>query len=95
MSDHPKVHVFICEHKKDNGKASCGHNSNIDPSELKKELKTYCKEKWAKSVRINTAGCLGKCSMGAAAVIYPQGKWYLKMDKNSLNEILKDIKSSL
>lgn len=95
MSDHPKVHVFICEHKKENGKASCGLNSIIDSSELKKNLKAHCKEKWGKSVRINSAGCLGKCSLGAAAVMYPQGKWYLKMDENTFDEILNDIENQI
>jgi (2Fe-2S) ferredoxin len=95
MSDHPIAHLFICHHEKDSEKPSCGKNLNLNASQFKKELKEVCRERWGKRVRINSSGCLGKCSRGVAAVLYPSGKWYLKLDKNDFETILKDLENHL
>jgi (2Fe-2S) ferredoxin len=87
-----KAHLFICTHHKNEGE-SCGAKNSIKlRTELKDALKNHKTD-----VRINTAGCLGKCSEGIAAVLYPQTKWYLGLKHTDLdflkNEVLSNLKS--
>ena len=93
MSDLPKVHFFICTHHKDPDKSSCANNENLKPEKFKADLKEKCKEKWGKSVRVNSAGCLGKCSRGVTGVIYPSGKWYFNLTENDLVTVYNDIEA--
>lgn len=40
-------------------------------------------------VRINTAGCLDRCSEGPVLVVYPEQVWYTYIDNEDLEEILQ------
>jgi len=40
-------------------------------------------------VRVNTAGCLDRCELGPALVIYPDAVWYTYVDQEDLDEILE------
>jgi len=40
-------------------------------------------------VRINTAGCLDRCSLGPVIVIYPDDVWYTYVDREDLDEIFE------
>jgi len=40
-------------------------------------------------VRVNTAGCLHRCSLGPLLVIYPEGVWYTFAGESDLDEILE------
>lgn len=95
MSEIPKVHFFICINEKESGKKSCLINDNLDPLAFSKKLKEECGNRWGKQVRINKAGCLGKCSSGVAAVLYPQGKWYFQLTEDEFKTILNDIEQNL
>lgn len=39
-------------------------------------------------VRINTAGCLDRCSEGPVVVVYPEEVWYTYVDQDDLDEII-------
>jgi (2Fe-2S) ferredoxin len=39
-------------------------------------------------VRINTAGCLDRCELGPALVVYPEGTWYTYIDEDDIDEII-------
>ena len=39
-------------------------------------------------VRVNLAGCLGRCEQGPVIVIYPQGIWYTYVDQDDIEEII-------
>ena len=95
MSEEPKLHFFICTNEKSPEKSSCALNSNLDPKKFRAKLKEICRERWGKQVRINTAGCLGKCSRGVTAVIYPQGKWFFELREDHFEEILEYIEENL
>ena len=41
-------------------------------------------------VRANKSGCLDVCEKGPAVVIYPQGHWYLKVEKSNISRIFKE-----
>jgi (2Fe-2S) ferredoxin len=40
-------------------------------------------------IRINSAGCLERCELGPAMVIYPEGIWYTYQTKEDIDEILQ------
>ncbi len=82
------THVFICTSGPDkNGK--CGSKGS---ESLRKEIKSMCREEYGKSVRINSAGCLGFCENGIAAVIYPAGEWLFDLKQNDAKDVMKKIR---
>lgn len=70
-----KAHLFVCTNRRDNGRCCASKGSQ----ELRDRVKKAAKERWGKTVRVNSAGCLGQCDEGIAAVVYPQGKWLLNL----------------
>ena len=42
------------------------------------------------AVRINRAGCLGRCDQGPVMVVYPQETWYSFIDKEDVDEIINE-----
>lgn len=84
-----KTHVFICTNSPDK-KGKCGHEGSED---LRRNLKDRCKDAFGKdAVRVNSAGCLGQCERGIAAVIYPEGRWLLDLKKNDEDAIFEEIR---
>ncbi len=81
-------HVFVCCNKREN-KSACG---DIGAQELtlqiKKELSAAGLHGYEK-IRISTAGCLGRCSVGPVLVIYPEGRWYTYNNAEDLREIVQ------
>ncbi len=41
-------------------------------------------------VRVNTAGCMDRCSEGPVAVVYPDGIWYTYVDQEDIDEIIEE-----
>lgn len=41
-------------------------------------------------VRINTAGCLDRCSEGPVMVVYPEETWYTFVDEQDIDEIIEE-----
>jgi (2Fe-2S) ferredoxin len=52
-------------------------------------LKELCKGKSNnnRKVRINKAGCLDFCALGAVAVVYPEGIWYKGLTLQDAQEV--------
>jgi len=70
-----EAHLFVCTNQKEKG-ACCAGRGSI---ELRNKLKEICQDPsrgWHGRVRVNTAGCLGRCADGIAAVLYPDGQWF-------------------
>jgi (2Fe-2S) ferredoxin len=40
-------------------------------------------------VRVNKAGCLGRCDAGPVMVIYPEETWYTFVDQEDIDEIVE------
>jgi len=51
-------------------------------------MKARAKELGLGDVRINSAGCLDRCELGPAVVIYPEGVWYKMETFEDVDEIL-------
>ena len=83
-----KYHMFFCTNQRDTGESCCAdHNA--------KAMRKYAKERskalgLAKpgGVRVNLAGCMGRCEQGPVIVIYPQGIWYTYVDEEDVEEIV-------
>ncbi|MDH5544619.1 MAG: (2Fe-2S) ferredoxin domain-containing protein [Gammaproteobacteria bacterium] len=90
MSDsYYKYHVFFCTNQRDDGSQSCGDcNAGQLRDYAKKAVKAAGLNKPG-GVRINTAGCLDRCSEGPAIVIYPQAVWYTYVDQEDIDEIIE------
>lgn len=42
------------------------------------------------TVRINRAGCLGRCDDGPVVVVYPEAVWYTFLDASDVDEIIDE-----
>jgi (2Fe-2S) ferredoxin len=83
-----QAHLFICTKNKDD-KECCGEKGS---QVLHTNIKQQAKKRWGNKVRINASGCLGYCSQGIAAVLYPQGKWLVGLtseDDKKINSLLE------
>jgi len=82
------AHVFMCTNER-----ATGHPRGCCKDKGSMELRAYMKEKakalGLSNVRINTAGCLERCELGPAMVIYPEGVWYTFSSKADIDAILE------
>lgn len=86
-----KAHLFICTASPDKP-GKCGSKGSMD---LRTKLKTACAQKsFADQVRINTSGCLDQCEHGIAAVLYPEGKWFLNQTSDSFEFLMEQVEQS-
>lgn len=84
-----KQHVFFCTNQKEGDKKCC---QQANASELRDYAKMRIKELGLsdnKQIRINNAGCLGRCAEGPNIVIYPEGVWYTYQNKSDIDEIIQ------
>lgn len=80
-------HLFMCLNQRDDGKPCC---ATFNAQEGRDYLKRRAKEAGihgAGDIRVNTAGCLGRCEEGPVIVIYPEAVWYTYVDREDLDEI--------
>lgn len=85
---HYQQHVFFCTNQREQGK--CCQQAGAD------ELRAYAKSRIKElglagqgRVRINNAGCLGRCAEGPNIVIYPEGIWYTYANQSDIDEIIQ------
>ncbi len=81
-------HVFFCCNQRPAGETCCANHDA-------ERLMTYARERIAAlglkgpgGVRINKAGCLGRCDLGPVLVVYPDETWYTYLDESDLEEII-------
>ncbi len=85
-----KNHLFFCTNQRADDVRPCCANRGS------KELMSYAKKQVKAldlagpgKVRVSSAGCLGRCEEGPAAVVYPEGTWYTCMDQSDVDEIIE------
>ncbi len=89
------LHFFVCTNTRDSGKESCSQKNSAN---LRNKLKEACKNEPAfknHSIRINAAGCLGRCAEGIVAVSYPEQKWFTNLTEKDSENLLTEIKNLL
>ena len=83
-----RYHVFFCTNQRTDGRECC---EDCNAQAMREYAKARSKELRLSGQgggRINSAGCLDRCSEGPVMVIYPQGTWYTYVDKEDIDEIL-------
>ena len=83
-----ETHVFCCMNQREPGhpRSCCADRGGV---ELREYMKARAKELGIKKIRVNQSGCLERCELGAALVIYPEGIWYTYSTKDDVDEILQ------
>lgn len=85
-----KYHVFFCTNQREDGKQCC---ENCNATEIRDYAKQRVKQlglNGPEQVRINSAGCLDRCSLGPVLVIYPEAIWYTYVDREDVDEIISE-----
>ena len=80
-----KHHVFFCANQRAAGETAC---ENHGAAALQAYAKDAVKAAGLQDVRINRAGCLGRCEHGPVIVVYPEAVWYTYVDKEDIDEII-------
>lgn len=90
MSHYDK-HVFFCVNQRPAGEDCCNnHNAQAARDYVKDKVKLLDLPAGDKNIRINSAGCLGRCELGPVLVVYPEAVWYTYIDQSDLDEIIEE-----
>lgn len=82
------AHIFVCTNRRPDGhkRGSCAARGS---EHLRDYMKARAKELEIEDIRVNTAGCLDRCELGPAIVIYPEGVWYTARSEADIDAILE------
>ena len=84
-------HVFFCTNQREDGGDCCGnHGAQKARNYVKSKVEELGLSTHRNSIRINSAGCLGRCEEGPIIVVYPEGTWYTYRNENDLDEIIDE-----
>ena len=83
-------HIFICTNQKDPGKRCCAISGGQPFFEYMKEQLKSADLHGPGKIRLSRSGCLGRCSVGPAIVIYPEGIWFTYETKTDIDEIITE-----
>ena len=82
------IHVFVCcNQRTGSDRLSCGDTQGLElVAEFKKQVKRLNSDL---KVRTNRSGCLGICDYGPTVVIYPEGTFYVGVQKEDVEEVIQ------
>ncbi|MFH0934563.1 MAG: (2Fe-2S) ferredoxin domain-containing protein [Pseudomonadota bacterium] len=84
-------HVFFCENQRAPGEDCCAnHNAKAARDYVKDKVKLLGISTEQNTIRINSAGGLGRCDLGPVLVVYPEAVWYTYVDQQDLDEIIEE-----
>ena len=83
-----QYHLFFCTNRRDD-EPSCGAFGSNDARDYIKERCKALGIHGEGQVRINKAGCLGRCEHGPVIAVYPDAVWYTYVDREDLDEIVE------
>ena len=82
-------HVIFCTNERADGEPCC---ARFDARAMRDYMKARLKEEGLHGpgqIRVNTAGCLGRCELGPVVVVYPGETWYTWVDREDIDEIIE------
>ena len=85
-----KHHVFFCCNQRDEGEMCCNNLGATEAQTYAKDRINQLKLKDKGNIRINKAGCMGRCEEGPVIVVYPEGVWYSYVDADDVEEIIQE-----
>ena len=83
-------HVFFCCNQRANGEACCNDLGGSEAHAYAKARIAGLNLSGPGNVRINKAGCLGRCEEGPVIVVYPEATWYRYTDNDDVEEIIQE-----
>ncbi|MCL2428651.1 MAG: (2Fe-2S) ferredoxin domain-containing protein [Alphaproteobacteria bacterium] len=83
-----EAHLFVCCNRRPDGhrRGSCAEKGS---EQLRDYMKMRARALGLERVRVNTAGCLDRCELGASVVIYPEGVWYSVRTTEDIDAVLE------
>jgi (2Fe-2S) ferredoxin len=87
---HYRYHVFFCCNQRQAGETCCDSLGASDAQVYAKGRISDLKLKGRGKVRINKAGCLGRCEEGPVLVVYPDAVWYRYAGIEDVEEIIQE-----
>ena len=84
-----KRHIFFCTNVREDGICCSEYNAKDIREHAKKRAKELGITGQGK-IRVNTSGCLDRCSEGPVAVVYPEGIWYTYESVEDVDEIIDE-----
>lgn len=83
-------HVFFCTNQRPAGEKCCNDFGAARLRDyVKDKVKALGLSTETNRIRVNAAGCLGRCDEGPVLVVYPEGIWYTYVDESDLDEIIE------
>ncbi|MBK1680374.1 (2Fe-2S) ferredoxin domain-containing protein [Rhodocyclus tenuis] len=83
-----KHHLFFCCNHRDNGR-DCNSRGASTMFAWTKERVAELELNGPGAVRVSKAGCLGRCEIGPALVVYPEAVWYSYANQSDIEEIIQ------
>ncbi len=82
------IHLFICTNQRTGSdRRSCGEAHGLElVAEFKKQIKDL---NTTLKIRANKSGCLDICDLGPTVAIYPEGIFYVNVQKEDVTEIVQ------
>ncbi|MFV1984467.1 MAG: ferredoxin [Thiohalomonadales bacterium] len=84
-----KRHLFFCTNQREDGSTCC---ANLGGQLMRDYAKKRSKELGLTGkgkIRMNSAGCMDRCTEGPVLVVYPDGVWYTYIDEEDIDEIIE------
>jgi (2Fe-2S) ferredoxin len=83
-----EIHIFVCTNQRSGSeKRSCGETHGLElVAEFKKQIKDL---NLNIKTRANRSGCLGVCDFGPTVAVYPEGIFYVGVQKADVKEIVE------
>jgi (2Fe-2S) ferredoxin len=85
-----KHHVFFCCNQRTESEVCCNNRGSQKLRDYAKDRIKELKLAGQGKVRINQAGCLDRCDEGPVLVVYPEAVWYTYVDRDDIDEIIKE-----
>jgi len=82
-------HMFFCTNQRKQGQPCC---NNFAAQSIRDYVKSRIKAlnlHGEGQIRVNQAGCLGRCAEGPVLVIYPEGTWYTYSNRQDIDDIIE------
>jgi (2Fe-2S) ferredoxin len=85
------MHVFVCQHAREEGLSSCGAQGGAD---ILSALKRLCRERNL-GLRVSGSGCLGPCEKGPNVMVYPHKLWFQAVRQQDLPDLVDELERQL
>lgn len=85
-----KHHLFFCCNQREGGQDSCNAHGASAAFAWTKDRVAALKLSGPGQVRVSRAGCLGRCEIAPALVVYPEAVWYSYRNNDDLEAIIQE-----